>query len=151
MASDYLLLRKPLDTPLLAPVWPDGIAPARFANVDSRAIHAVLEIAFPGGQIAAFADWYGNLTTDFEFDPTLCVPALAQDGSVAGLVQCWTSDFIKDFAVAPAHRGKGLGEALMLHTFALFAARGSAHVDLKVETSNQTARRLYARLGMIEV
>ncbi|MET3898523.1 ribosomal protein S18 acetylase RimI-like enzyme [Devosia sp. UYZn731] len=39
----------------------------------------------------------------------------------------------------------------MQHAFALFAARGLAHVDLKVDTDEEPARRLYARLGMVEV
>ena len=143
-------MRKHLVTPLAAPNWPEGIRPVAFYAVDPQLIHAVLDASFPG-LVAACEDWYGNLTTDAEFDPTLCVPALAQDGSVAGFVQCWTSDFIKDLAVAPSHRGNGVGKALMLHAFALFAARGADHVDLKVETTEQTARRLYARLGMVEV
>ncbi|MET3924641.1 GNAT family N-acetyltransferase [Devosia sp. 2618] len=146
----HLRLRKRLDTPIPAPVWPPGITPERFDAVEPSRIHAVLEAAFPG-LVAAREDWYGNLTTDSEFDPALCVPAITEDGQVAGFVQCWTGDFIKDLAVAPQFRGKGLGAALMLHVFGLFAARGSSHVDLKVETEEQPARRLYARLGMVEV
>ena len=106
-------------------------------------------MAFPGA-VASFEDWYGNLTTDSEFDPALCVPALAEDGQVAGFVQCWTSNFIKDLAVAPAYRGQGVGAALMQHAFSLFAARGAPYVDLKVGVDEEPARRLYARLGMAE-
>ena len=147
----HIRLRKLLDTPLAAPVWPAGIAPTAFGAVDPRLVHALLDLAFTGGLIAPFEDWYGNLTSDSEFDPALCIPALAADGSVAGYAQCWTPGFVKDLAVAPDHRGEGLGTALMLHVFALFAARGTAYVDLKVEHSEVPARRLYARLGMIEV
>jgi ribosomal protein S18 acetylase RimI-like enzyme len=146
----HIRLRKDLDTPVTAPNWPEGIAPVAFAAVDPRQLHAVLDQAFPG-LVPRFKDWYGNLTSDTEFDPALCVPALTEDGSVAGFVQCWTSGFIKDLAVAPGHRGKGVGAALMQHAFALFAARGMSHVDLKVEPGEEPARRLYARLGMVEV
>ena len=142
-------MRKHLDTPLAAPNWPAGIAPAAFETADPRELHAVLDVAFPG-LVARFEDWYGNLTTDSEFDPALCVPAMAEDGSVAGFVQCWTPGFVKDLVVAPRHRGKGVGAALMLHVFALFAARGVTQVDLKVEPAEEPARRLYARLGMVE-
>lgn len=146
----HLRLRKLLDERLDAPVWPDGVAPVRFADVDPRRIHALLETAFPG-VIAQFEDWHGNLIADTEFDPLLCIPAMSADGQLAGFVQCWTTGFVKDLAVAPAHRGRGLGAAMMWHAFATFASRGLPHVDLKVETGEHIARRLYARLGMIEV
>jgi ribosomal protein S18 acetylase RimI-like enzyme len=145
----HIRMRKHLDRPFAAPSWPAGIAPAAFGSVDPRQVHAVLDVAFPG-LVARFEDWYGNLTTDAEFDPALCVPAMAEDGSVAGFVQCWTPGFVKDLAVAPHYRGKGVGAALMLHVFALFAARGLTYVDLKVEPAEEPARRLYARLGMVE-
>lgn len=150
MTETYLRLRKQLDGPLPVPAWPQGITPAAFDAVDPRLLHALLDEAFPGGLIAPFEDWYRNLTTDAEFDPALCIPALTGDGKVAGFVQCWTSGFVKDLAVAPGYRGRGLGAALMLHAFALFAARGMPHVDLKVQLDEAPARRLYARLGMVE-
>lgn len=146
----HLRLRKQLNTPLNAPVWPAGVRPLHFGAADARAIHALLDIAFPGGLVAPFEDWYGNLTTDAEFDPALCIAAVTEDGRTVGFVQCWTSDFIKDLAVAPDARGKGIGEALLLTVFAAFAERGAPSVDLKVETNNAPARRLYRRLGMTE-
>ncbi|WP_332700962.1 GNAT family N-acetyltransferase [Devosia sp.] len=148
--QSHIRLRKQLDTPIAAPAWPAGIAPVAFGSVDPRLVHALLDVAFPGGLIVPFEDWYGNLTSDAEFDATLCIPALAEDGSLAGFAQCWTPGFVKDLAVAPGYRRKGVGTALMLHVFALFSARGTAYVDLKVEPSEGPARRLYARLGMIE-
>ncbi|WEK05321.1 MAG: GNAT family N-acetyltransferase [Candidatus Devosia phytovorans] len=149
--SAMLRLRKPLAGPVPAPIWPAGIEPAPFHAVDPRKLHALLETAFPG-RIAPCDDWYGNLTQDEEFDPALCVPALTEAGGLAGFIQCWTSDFVKDLAVAPAHRGKGLGTALLQHAFTLFAERGASHVDLKTSLDDDpAARRLYARLGMVEV
>ena len=145
----WLRLRRHLGDPVAAPVWPEGIAPVPFDAVDPRRVHALLDTAFPS-QVARFEDWYGDLTTDSEFDAALCVPALAPDGQVAGFVQCWTSNFVKDLAVAPAYRGQGVGAALMQHAFALFAARRAQYVDLKVGVGERPARRLYARLGMVE-
>lgn len=113
-------------------------------------MHALLDNAFPG-LVARFADWHGNLTSDPEFDPALCIPALKQDGRAVGFVQCWTSNFVKDLVVDPQHRGQGVGAALMQHAFSLFAQRGAPYVDLKVQLDEAPARRLYARMGMVEV
>ena len=143
-------LRKYLPGAADEPVWPDKVTPVAFDAVDPRRLHALLDTAFPG-LTASFEDWYGNLTADTEFDPALCVPALTSDGQIAGFVQCWTSDFVKDLAVDPQHRGRGIGAALMQHAFFLFAQRGAPYVDLKVQLEEATARRLYARLGMVAV
>lgn len=146
--TDHIRMRKHLDGILPRPDWPPGITPISFDAVEPRRIHNVLEAAFPG-LVAPCPDWYANLVGDAEFDAALCVPAVTANGEVAGFVQCWTSSFVKDLAVAPAHRRRGLGEALMRHAFILFAERGAVHVDLKVQLSETPARRLYERLGMV--
>ncbi|MBZ9962379.1 GNAT family N-acetyltransferase [Mesorhizobium sp. BR1-1-2] len=65
---------------------------------------------------------------------------------------CWTSAFVRDLAVHPQARGRGIGEALMWHAFAVFRERGAPHVDLKTNTvKNAAAVRLYQRLGMSSV
>ncbi|TIL70217.1 MAG: GNAT family N-acetyltransferase, partial [Mesorhizobium sp.] len=65
---------------------------------------------------------------------------------------CWTRAFVKDLAVHPEARGRGIAEALMWHVFTTFHARGAAHVDLKTNTVEKAAAvRLYERLGMFEV
>jgi ribosomal protein S18 acetylase RimI-like enzyme len=146
----HLRLRKLLDGPLPPAIWPKGYRAAAFADIDPGDAHHVLELCFPG-LVAPFADWHGNLIADSEFDPALCLAAIAADGRVAGFIQCWTSAFIKDLAVAPEDRGKGIGSALLVEMFARFSARGDAHVDLKVLASEMPARRLYARLGMVDI
>lgn len=149
-AEEHLRLRKHLRGEQHSPVWPAAISPMPLTAIDAQAAHAVLEAAFPG-QVAAFADWHGNLLSDAEYDPNLAIAAVTETGEVVGFVQCWTSNFIKDLAVAPAWRRQGVGAALMLHAFALFAASGATSVDLKVLREETTPRRLYARLGMVEV
>jgi ribosomal protein S18 acetylase RimI-like enzyme len=146
----YLRLRKNLREVTPAPEWPPGVRPAAFETIDPRPLHTLLCQAFPGA-IGPFEDWYRNLTADSEFDPALCVAAVAVNGEIAGFVQCWTSDFVKDLAVSPDYRSLGLGTALMREMFSRFAGRGATFVDLKVGTENHGARRLYARLGMVEV
>ena len=50
--------------------------------------------------------------------------------------------------VNEAWRRRGLGEALLRHSFLTFRARGSEGVELKVESQNLGAICLYERVGM---
>ena len=68
---------------------------------------------------------------------------------LAGVCLTWKEGWIKDLAVAPAARGRGLGEALLRHAFARLYERGARRIGLKVDAHNPTsAIRLYERLGM---
>ena len=55
---------------------------------------------------------------------------------------------MKDLVVHETWRRRGLGEALLLHVFATFRARGAEAVELKVQSDNTGAVRLYERAGM---
>jgi ribosomal protein S18 acetylase RimI-like enzyme len=58
---------------------------------------------------------------------------------------------LRDLAVHPDMRGRGIGEALLHHVFLAFRDRGAAHVDLKTDADNLGAIRLYERVGMRQV
>nr|WP_292399198.1 GNAT family N-acetyltransferase [Mesorhizobium sp.] len=82
----------------------------------------------------------------------MCFLVIDSKGRLAGAALCWTRAFVKDLAVHPEARSRGIAEALMWHVFTTFHARGAAHVDLKTNTvENAAAVRLYERLGMFEV
>jgi ribosomal protein S18 acetylase RimI-like enzyme len=53
--------------------------------------------------------------------------------------------------VAPAHRRRGLGTALLAATIQLAREQGAAILSLSVSERNQAARRLYDRAGFIAV
>ncbi|HEY7839712.1 MAG TPA: N-acetyltransferase [Terriglobales bacterium] len=53
--------------------------------------------------------------------------------------------------VAPEHRRRGLGWALMLAAEAHFRALGAVGMRLETAVDNQAARRFYARLGYREM
>lgn len=149
-ADNDVRLRKSLADALPEPVWPPGLVVRPFEYSDARALHALFDMAFEDQ--APFEDWWPKLSGDAEFDPTLCFLAFGPDGRLLGGAQCWTSGYVKDLAVHPDARGKGLGEALMLAVFRAFRDRGAAHVDLKTNRiGNAAAYRLYRRLGMTEV
>lgn len=59
------------------------------------------------------------------------------------------ADFV-DVAVAPAHRGKGIGKALIAAVGDWAKERGLAYVELTVLAQNQRAIRLYEELGFTD-
>lgn len=148
-----LRMRRELSGAIEQPRWPPGIALKTLAprpdRRDAKAAHSVLEAGFweGGGGAPAFRQWWNALRKDREFDPALVFLAIRRE-EVIGMAQCWTSAFVKDLAVHPHARRLGVGRALMLTAFQVFASRGAAHVDLKVREENETAQRLYRALGM---
>ena len=123
------------------------------AEVDAEEVHACLVEAFAGSdeRVAPYDEWRPWLLGDPSYDSELVFVA-ESDGEVAGIAQCWSDGFVKDLAVRPAHRGRGLGEALLRIAFAEFVRRGVSEVRLKVDAGNPTgAVRLYRRVGMDEL
>ena len=109
-----------------------------------------LEEAFAGNQetIPAFEDWRARMTGDPSFEPAVWFLAEAGDG-LAGVSLCWPEGFVKDLAVHPAWRRRGLGEALLRQALGELFHRGVRVVALKVDSGNPTgAIRLYERVGM---
>jgi len=148
--SETWRMRVELDSAVLRdPAWPAQVRTRAFRADDARSLHRLLEHAYRrgGGSVDRFEAWMPRLTGDDEFDPEVCF--LAVSGTeLAGAAVCWTSAFVKDLVVHESWRGQGLGEALLRHACASFAARGAAAVELKVEATNANAIRLYQRVGM---
>jgi GNAT superfamily N-acetyltransferase len=68
-------------------------------------------------------------------------------GCVQGLHERSGLGAIQNLGVTPAHRGRGLGTALLLKALAGFAAVGLSWARLEVTAQNDGAVRLYHRLG----
>ncbi|MGE3363984.1 MAG: GNAT family N-acetyltransferase [Rhizobiaceae bacterium] len=137
------------------PRWPAGISLKTLADPDAgqtaRDAHQLIAEAFDD-MPRDFESWWAWLSGDEDFDPELVFVAYGPDGRPLGVAQCWSSGYLKDLAVALGARGQGIGEALVLHVFAVFQTRGVSHVDLKTNLiANAAAARLYQRLGMAEV
>ncbi len=151
--NSVLRMRRELGGEVEPPHWPSGVSVQTLsAKPDPKLLQAAHAVLMPGyweggGGAPIFRKWWKALRKDKEFDPSLVFIASDCDG-VAGLAQCWTSAFVKDLAVAPRLRRKGLGRALMLAAFEAFSGRGAAHVDLKVRADNAPAVALYESLGM---
>jgi ribosomal protein S18 acetylase RimI-like enzyme len=149
-----LHLQRELEGPVEAPIWPVGVACRTLIMndrkaADSRAVHAVLQGGYweGGSGAATYREWWSQVRRDPEFDPELCFLAV-DEGGVVAVAHCWSSAFVKDLAVLPRARRKGIGRALMLHAFATFKAKGFARITLKTREENLIAMRLYESLGM---
>jgi ribosomal protein S18 acetylase RimI-like enzyme len=145
-------LRRRLEGALDEPVWPSGHVMRTLAPGDERDLHALLFEVFGPEMDASFDEWWAGRSGDDEFDPGLCFLVFDPAGRLVAAACCWTSGFLKDLAVHPAARRRGLGEALVRQVFVAFRVRGIGHVDLKTNRiENADAMRLYQRLGMVEV
>ena len=154
LVTEVLEMAVELRPPLPEPDWPAGVVLRPFdADRDAVDVHACLVEAFAESdeRVAPLDEWRPWLLGDPSYDPALVL--VAESGRrVAGMAQCWTEGFVKDLAVRPAFRGRGLGEALLRAVFAEFARRRIARVRLKVDADNPTgAVRLYRRVGMDEL
>jgi GNAT superfamily N-acetyltransferase len=82
-------------------------------------------VAEVGGELAAFALYFTNFST-----------FLAQPGL-----------YLEDLYVQPAHRGKGVGEALLARLGKLAVERGYGRFEWSVLDWNENAIRFYQRMG----
>jgi mycothiol synthase len=134
---------------------PDGVAIAAIDVPEHLpAMHAVLDAAFAehwGYRPEPFDRWLDEQTGSPSYDPSLWL--LASDGGepVGALTASVWDDtgWVNDVGVLAAHRGRGIGAALLSHAFATFAGRGVRRIILNVDSENATgATALYERVGM---
>jgi mycothiol synthase len=138
------------------PEWPDGIGVRTFRPGDERAVYEADMEAFEDHWDffpVSFEEWREYFLESDEFDPEIVF--LAEDGrELAGFALCWNerrpdTGHVNVLGVRRPWRGRGLGTALLLHSFQEFRRRGRAKVDLGVDAENLTgAVRLYERVGM---
>jgi ribosomal protein S18 acetylase RimI-like enzyme len=96
-------------------------------------------------------EWRRVRFDDPEFDPTLW--AIAWDGDeVAGFSlnrYRMGIGWVRTIGVRRPWRKRGLGEALLLHSFGEYYRRGTRTIGLGVNAHNPTgATRLYQKVGM---
>ncbi|NGN41203.1 GNAT family N-acetyltransferase [Mesorhizobium sp. CGMCC 1.15528] len=153
MADEQVVrFRRDLDGDFPAPVWPAGFSMRTFRATDAQSLHALLSEVFDDGEEGPFDVWWPKVSNDAEFDPALCFLVFDGDERLVAAALCWTSAYLKDLAVRPEARRRGLAEALLCQVFGTFRARGAAYVDLKTDlVKNPDAVRLYERMGMRRV
>lgn len=104
-----------------------------------------------GSHEVTLDEWRHSRFGDPEFDPTLW--AIAWDGDeVAGFSlnrYRMGNGWIRTLGVRRPWRKRGLGEAILLHSFSEFYKRGKTTIGLGVDAQNPTgATRLYQKVGM---
>jgi mycothiol synthase len=152
-----------MDSPPPAPVWPAGISVrSMIPNQEEEAVYRA--------DVDAFRDHWGFVEQPFEeefprwlyytrqhpsYDPTFYW--LALDGEeIAGISLCVPKDpeypdmaWVNTLGVRRPWRRRGLGLALLHHSFGEFYRRGITRVGLGVDASSLTgATRLYEKAGM---
>lgn len=146
---------------VLEPVWPEGIALRAFdgsvemltawlaAYNEGMASHFRFRPGVPDDcrELAAAP---GFLPEDVQVAFSGGVPVglvrverLRENGDIAGLVEI--------VAVAPAHRGRGLGRALLRHGMRLLLAGGAGRIRLMVDADGAIAPALYQSEGFATV
>lgn len=147
-----------------APEWPEGIRVRTYVHdKDLRPLVAAFQEAFSDhwGFVEspldeAVARWRDGMEANADrFDPSLWF--LAVDGEeIVGFALC-SGDIAGDetrceldpFGVRRAWRRRGLGLALLKHSFLVLFERGKTAVELDMDSENLTgALRLYERAGM---
>lgn len=144
-----------LEGPLEEPSFPEGIELRPFIPAEHEAaVWQAENEAFrdhPGSHERPLEEWRRDRIEDPEFDPSLW--AVAWDGEeVAGYSvnrHRMGIGWVRNIGVRRPWRKRGLGQALLLHSFGEYYRRGMRTIGLGVNANNPTgATRLYQRVGM---
>ena len=128
-------------------VWLDTHAEVKF-----RSFHAEIDsIVFPN---LGHRDGCAELMNAIRQKPTFCAAATwlvasldGYCGTVQGLLDSSGPGAIQNLGVVPEHRGLGLGSALLLKALHGFRQCGARRAFLEVTARNESAVRMYRRLG----
>lgn len=146
------------DSPEL-PTWPKGFSVhSSVAGKDEPAVFAAVEDAFQDHWSmgpTSYEDWLKRNASD-GYDPSLWFQVIdAATGEIAATSVCrhyGEMGWVRYLGVRRPWRRRGLGEALLRHTFGEFYRRGTKTVALGVDAESPTgATRLYERVGMTMV
>ena len=141
------------------PVWPEGLEVTTFdPEQDEAAVHATVQESFRDHWEhidRSREEWRTFMIETPGFDPSFWFLA-REEGEVAGVSLCrvhWTGDpehgYVSSLGVRRPWRKRGLGLALLQHSFADMARRGMKRASLDVDAESLTgAVALYELAGM---
>jgi ribosomal protein S18 acetylase RimI-like enzyme len=158
LAQRYLRMQIHMHAPPLAPVWPAGAVVRPFvAGQDERAVYDVMQAAFAGvyDYDVSYEEWRREIFAPQQMDPALWTLAADGETLVGAIISREDTDdegplgWLEDVGVLPTWRKRGLGLAMLLHSFGVFYARGVMRCGLSVDAHNASgAVQLYQRAGM---
>lgn len=140
------------------PEWPNGITVRAFVKgQDEQATYQTDEEAAEDKGYHAplsFEKWSARMGLDKEsFDPGIWFLACENDEIAGVALNAFKKDtntsWVDHLSVRRAWRSKGIGKALLLHSFGEFFRRGIRTIKLSVDSKSLTnAPRLYENVGM---
>lgn len=94
-------------------------------------------------------DPHKDIARKLEVQPELFLVGTIDDAVMASVMAGYEGHrgWMNYLAVAPRHRGRGFGRALVEHVERLLLERGCPKVGLLVRNSNKEAAAFYRRLG----
>jgi mycothiol synthase len=162
-ARGYLLIRHSyrmridFEGELPQPEWPEGVTVRPASAADDRLVYEIQLETFEDSwefHPDPFDEWSHWMTSYDDFDPSLWFLA-EEGGEVAGISLCRVHEadaqlgWVRVLGVRRPWRRRGLGRALLLHSFHVFRRRGIPAVGLGVDAESLTgANRLYESAGM---
>lgn len=154
----FLMMQTELSAPPATPEWADGITVRPFVpHEDDLATYLVDEATSLDKGYSSpmtFEEWSKRMNLHGDsFDPTLWFLACSGDDIVGVALNNYQSatetGWIDHLGVVRDYRQKGIGKALMLHSFGAFYERGITRIRLNVDSASMTnAPRLYENVGM---
>ncbi len=137
------------------PQWPQGVAVRTFVpGQDGRAVYTLVQEAF-GDNFAytpiTYEDWAHFMTEREGFDPSLYFLAMDERGIAGVSLAQWKEQegWVHQFAIRRDWRRRGLGRALLRHTFGEFYRRGFRRAHLFTDSYNRTGSvPFYQSVGM---
>ena len=144
-----------LDAAPPTPTWPDGIELRPFdADAHTYLVYRAHEEAFSdhwGHTPRSFEEWKHRVIEGDDFDPSLNFIAWDGDQIAGYTLDRYRNDngWVGSLGVRRPWRKRGLGLALLYHSFREFYKRGKPVISLSVDAANPTgATRLYQKAGM---
>lgn len=152
----HIGMRIDISAPPPEPAWSDGVSlRSAVPGQDDRMIYDFIQAAFdwPGRTPPSFERWRDFMMGAFNFESELWF-LIFHEKELIGAALCFDYPqygWVRQLGVTQAWRRRGLGAALLRHSFGVFHRRGRRRVGLVVESGNPRAYEFYERVGMKRV
>ena len=149
----HFQMRMQLHSMPIKPDWPENITFRTFSlNHDELDVYELIEKVFekPGRSPSTFEEWKDHMLRPEIFEPELWFLCL-EEGRIVGACLCFEypgEGWVRQLGVDESNRRRGLGTALLQHSFRTFKKRGINRVGLAVAADNSKANAFYENLGL---